>query len=553
MGNHNGPRGDRRTRGSRPVAKMAILAVLTVTLTTAGARILLVRFGQFDGLYGQDAYAYYNYAVGPVRESLLTLERLPSFAWPPGYPILVALASFGVGARPLAGQLVSFVAALLLPIFSSLLAWQLYFQARDDAWGAALCGIVVSVTGQLWQSSVVVMADIPALTAATIGVWAVACYGMTREKDEALAGGRLLFLAAGAMALSILIRWAYALVSIPVAIYGLIALRQRPRNVALLQGTTSAVLVLVILSPLLDTIWKASLGRVAEAAYAVDLQVYSWQPANVFKNSFKTADGFLSYDFPNGLYYATAAAHRYYLAPILALFLLPGLLVSIRRTNNTKLLLLLGWPSMVIAFHAGAPWQNYRFALAYLPPMALLVSIGFRAAVEHVPPRARVAIFLWLAAGLAMASFVAWDLTDQFIDRKQADLETVQWISDKVASGANILVFELTLTLQQYSDLDTRELFYETPETVQKLLEQGRPTYLLINVDRVESQWLGRAPSINYRWLMDGPGLVELGHNRGFTLYLVGEGARPELAGQWPLHRLCATGQSVMTCRRRSY
>src|SRR5690349_18059265 len=73
-------------------------------------------FRNFDGLYGQDAYAYFDYSVGSVRHSLLHLAPLEPFFWPPGYPILVALASLLVGPVPLAGQAVSLVAGALVAV-----------------------------------------------------------------------------------------------------------------------------------------------------------------------------------------------------------------------------------------------------------------------------------------------------------------------------------------------------------------------------------------------------------------------------------------------------
>ena len=42
-----------------------------------------------------------------------------------------------------------------------------------------------------------------------------------------------------------------------------------------------------------------------------------------------------------------------------------------RRTRLARptALLILGWAGVVYAFHAGAAWQNFRFTLAYLPPL----------------------------------------------------------------------------------------------------------------------------------------------------------------------------------------
>ena len=38
----------------------------------------------FDGLYGQDPYAYYAYAVGPLTAALRQWQPVPPFFWPPG-------------------------------------------------------------------------------------------------------------------------------------------------------------------------------------------------------------------------------------------------------------------------------------------------------------------------------------------------------------------------------------------------------------------------------------------------------------------------------------
>ncbi|HVO42761.1 MAG TPA: hypothetical protein VMT34_09065, partial [Aggregatilineales bacterium] len=44
----------------------------------------------FDGLYGQDAYAYYTYGQ-QLRTAAAQFQPSPHFYWPLGYPVLVAL------------------------------------------------------------------------------------------------------------------------------------------------------------------------------------------------------------------------------------------------------------------------------------------------------------------------------------------------------------------------------------------------------------------------------------------------------------------------------
>ena len=66
---------------------MALVLLLGLPIVIMG----IVTLRRFDGLYGQDAFAYYDYATGPLRAALLSLKLPPPFTWPPGSP--------GIGVR----------------------------------------------------------------------------------------------------------------------------------------------------------------------------------------------------------------------------------------------------------------------------------------------------------------------------------------------------------------------------------------------------------------------------------------------------------------------
>ena len=69
-------------------------------------RLALVLPTQFDGLYGQDAYAYYDYAQD-LRTSFQTGTALKPFFWPLGYPSLLATGLSIAGTRPSVAQAIS--------------------------------------------------------------------------------------------------------------------------------------------------------------------------------------------------------------------------------------------------------------------------------------------------------------------------------------------------------------------------------------------------------------------------------------------------------------
>lgn len=498
--------------------------LLLPALLVAGSATVAVALTGFDGLYGQDSFAYFSYATDALRESLLHLHPWPAFFWPPGYPLLVAVISLLAGRVPLAGQIVSVGAGAAVAIFTGLLASELVVQKRADGLKTGfhrlpvplLAGLIVAVTGQLLQSSIVVMSDTLGLAAATAGAWAFARYTRT-------GAGVWLALCAGAFAGAIVTRWIYGLIALALVMQALVLLRQQPRRAALRHCAGAAALSLVILAP---TLVPAALGlfRGGDPPFSGDLLAYSWNPLNALHREFVTADGQLSYPLPNGLYYLFAPAVWWYFGPMLAALIVPGLWGALRGRTVSSVGLLLAWVAVVYAFHSGAPWQNPRFTLAYLPPLSILAALGFAELQGAADVRIRRLAVAYLAIGLALAAVGSGLLTERFIDRKQQDLATVRWVEQVAPSHAQLLTFGLTATFQHYGRPETADLSQISRPQMQRLLSDGRPTLVLLDVANIERQWTGRPPWANYRALRDGPGLIRLGVRGSYTLLAVYEG-----------------------------
>jgi 4-amino-4-deoxy-L-arabinose transferase-like glycosyltransferase len=376
-----------------------------------------------------------------------------------------------------------------------------------------LAGVIVAVTGQLFQSSLVVMADTLGLATATAGVWAMARYRRT-------GAARWLLLSAAAFAWAILTRWIYGLVALPIAIWGLMLLWRRPRRTALLHGAGVLVVGVVLLAP---TIVPAVLGLIGggNAPFAGDLQVYSWSPLNAFQKTFTTGDGQLAYNLPTGLYYALAPANWWYFSPLLAVLIVPGVWAVIRQKRIPASCILVAWAAVVLAFHVGAPWQNPRFALAYLPPLAILAALGYDQLRRASHPQVRGAAAAWLLAGLALAAAGSAVVTQEFIERKQNDLAIVRWVDHLAPAHGQLLAFGLTATFQEYGRLQTLDLSEVSMERIGALLGDGRPTLVLVDVNALDRQWKGRAPWAPYHALLTAPGMTPLGTRGGYTLFAV--------------------------------
>lgn len=485
----------------------ALLALLLV-LPAAG---LTVQRG-FDGLYGQDAYAYFDYATASVRQSILHLAPLEAFFWPPGYPLLVALASFALGPIPLAGQVVSLLMGALVPVFTALLVREIW---PLDIPLAVLTGALVAMCGQLWQSSIVVMADTTGLALATLGAWAVARYAGTDRL-------RWLILAAGALSYATLARWIYGLVGVPFAAFVLWVLVRRERRRAVLHASAGLAVALALLVPVLGPPLLGLVHHPSEpAAFAGNLQVYSWSPLNAFSRDFVTADGHLSYALPNGVYYAIAPGNFGFFGPLLAPWILVGLWAAVRQWPRQWLVLIVGWATVVFAFHAGAPWQNFRFTLAFLPPLAILAASGLTWTWRHVDRRGGILVRVWAVLGLVSMATGGIRLVQGFVDRKADDLALVHWVQAQTPPSARLFSFGPTLTFRHYASYPTTDLYDVTPADLALVLATPAPTYVVLDEANVEQQWLGQAPYTNFRWLADGPGLVLVGAQGSYALFRV--------------------------------
>jgi hypothetical protein len=199
-----------------------------------------------------------------------------------------------------------------------------------------------------------------------------------------------------------------------------------------------------------------------------------------------------------------------------------GVWVAARQWRLPNVILIAGWAAVVYAFHAGAPWQNFRFTLAYLPPLAILAATGLVWFGRRFNPRLGIVVGLLAALGLASMAIGGVRLVQGFVDRKDADLAMVQWVEAQTPPGARLLSFGPTLTFQHYSRLPTIEIFELEPPRLPQVLSTPDPTYALLDEANVADQWRGRAPDQVVQWLRDVPGLTRLGDFGSYSLFRVG-------------------------------
>src|SRR5215475_9905473 len=101
------------TKFNPPLARIELSLICGLFAISLLIRLALVLPTKFDGLYGQDAYAYYDYAQS-MRTSLQTGEALKPFFWPLGYPALLMFTFSVRGTNPVVAQAVSIIMGTVL-------------------------------------------------------------------------------------------------------------------------------------------------------------------------------------------------------------------------------------------------------------------------------------------------------------------------------------------------------------------------------------------------------------------------------------------------------
>ncbi len=197
---------------------------------------------------------------------------------------------------------------------------------------------------------------------------------------------------------------------------------------------------------------------------------------------------------------------------------------KVRRDFFSLVSLLVWWLLPVLLF-SSLPYENERFSLTFLPPLALLAGLGVGglagwARVRRPGGWQRAGLVLGLGvAGLSMALLSQHHL-DGFIALKEADLAAVRQVEAQLPAPATLLTFELSLTFDHYTGLKVRDLSFLDGASLAGLSKSGS-LYLLADPDRLAQQWAGKPVAIAFEAALrraGGPPLAQFGRYRLWKL-----------------------------------
>ncbi len=443
-------------------------------------RLLLIIIFRFDGLYGQDSYAYLEFSK-KFYEAITQFQIPPNFYWPIGFYLLTSVFTIlTAGNVDLSALLVSLNSGSLCAGFVYLLAYELVkeFDETERKNISIYAGLITVFSPILVKQSIVIMSDSLALMFASWALWQFVKY-FNEGRLKNIISAFILF------SFAVMTRYAFILLTVPVIIYLIYNLTvQKPVRTKYVKHILIAFITgAIIFIPQLYYLFSYGISYFQyEGEHGT--WATGWSPLNFFKNDFTTFDGTMHYRLWNGLYNLSPIFHPMYLL-IFGIPFLTGLYLLFKRKKKNILILLLAWISVYYLYLSGNPFQSLRYTMSFLPAMAIisaygLVGVKFRNSFKN----------LFLYAGLFLFVIYGFYHTTIFAEQKNTELEIINEISSVIPEGSTVFAFDITLAVNHYTKLRADEFFNNTEEELRNKIDTSvNDIYFILPLEVIKTQW----------------------------------------------------------------
>jgi 4-amino-4-deoxy-L-arabinose transferase-like glycosyltransferase len=534
---------------------MRTLAAIAGLLAACAALFadLLIRF-PYDGLYGQDAYAYYYQALALWREisgqppAPGALFDAHALRWPLGYHLQLILG-YLLSGNVAGGRALTLLLAWLAPALLYLIIREIRREA--PAYQQVIAGLIgggaLALTGTYARMGLSVMADVPALFWSLLAVycalraWPPPAQG---EDPRAVPHPGWAVATGVALGLAVLVRYGSVLLGGALLVY--LLLRAYPRGSApILRSLPWRGLLLAALGFAVALLPELAYALTHPGGIGYGIWLSDWRLDNLFSRTLTSADGVATFPQPPVGFYLlsplTDAA-----AGFLSILDLPaailGLGVLLRERRRAVVGLLLIWWLLPALFFSGSPYEAHRFVLAYLPALAALAGIGGAGAVGWVVaafrrPRVGRAVVSGMLAGLVLLGMAGGAV--------QTARSVRDWVAFHAASkteeqgvialaraavgpvgpvAPRLVCFGATAALYHYTGWPVLELYNaDTPEIAEFLAAPG-PRLVVLPEAGMTTQWVGTPLAARWDWLRTHYTLTRQGTSGSYSVYTLAGG-----------------------------
>ncbi len=445
-------------------------------------RLLLIIIFRFDGLYGQDAYAYLEFSKR-FYEATSGFQIPPHFYWPIGYSVLASVFTiFTLGNFELASLLVSLNSGSLCAGFVYLLAYELVSGINENEHKkiSLYAGLITSFAPVLVKSSVVIMSDSLSLMFTSWAMWQFVKYFNKQKTLHIISSSALL-------ALAVMTRYGYVFLLVPMTLYLIYKILKSGINKrGLIRDIFLAVLCgTIVFSPQLYYILHYGIPNF-HSENGLGVWPTSWSILNFISKDFTTFDGTMHYKFWNGLYNLSPVFHPMYLSAFGITFLIGGYYI-IKRKSYYFLIFTSSWILVYYIYFSGSPFQALRFLISFLPAMALVSAFG----ISELKIKNKLKnIFVY--SGLSVLIIYSFYHMYNFDKQKNNELEVVNAAINYIPDSSTVFAFDITMAVNHYTKLKAVEFFnVKEDEIKNKIDSSSHDIYFILPIENIKSQWAG--------------------------------------------------------------
>lgn len=419
----------------------------------------------YQGLNGQDAHDYYRIARAWQAYMVDGGARPIMAEHPHGYPMLGAVLGLVMG--PLWALRIISVLAFFGVVL--ILDRSLRRHGADGGVSRAYVLLGIALSPFLLRYALTTMSDVLALTLTTAAFFSAVNW--IRDRGYSALSGMIVYLA-----LALFVRLAVAPIAVLLLLYVAgerAAARIAPRTLAI-----SALIAVVA-----GCIIVAALQRNGDL---VGTPLAEWTALNWFRRDLVSDDGVLHYMFPNILYALGVVIHPGQFT--IGLLVVPFFRWEDLKDPATRLaaILLGGY----LLFVAGMPFQNDRVLLLALPFTVVLFHLAFQRAYRAVRASMIKPVLLLLVLGCVQCALFVRAMVP-FIHQARVEKE-LSALADQL-SPDHLYSHGMGAALSTYCpDVPVTELWYAEIDTFE------RGAVIVVHPERLEAQWAGHFPAINW-------------------------------------------------------
>jgi len=458
--------------------KQIVRTHLLLFAAALGVRLVWVFLFSFDGLYGQDAYAYFDGAEHFLADGAFFIQTTgmpdPFYVQTtPGLSLLMALFFSVLGPHAWVAQGIS----LLTGALTVNMAYAIAQRFLPGRWPLVAACLVAAAPAAV-VSSLMIMTDGPGMC-----LLAASVLMLLRYLEEPTT--RRWLLLAFVTGLAVLMRLPAGLVVLPI-LASLMIHRRFPSPALILAGIFVGGLTLL-------PEWMYLLQK-EEGIFSFHM-IARWSPLNAFQTEFTTQDGHLSYPWPLGLEITAMAAGHKFLTPIAALMAPIGLWQI--RKDKPALAILGIWFGSYFIFALGLTVMNPRYLLPLLVPFAILATLGIRALAPTLTKRP-VSGLLLLAVVCATQFWGQARQVQPFVDLKADELALATWVNENTHESDQVVSLKMAFAIDHYAGRSAVEIFFFSPEDH---LVKDRPIYMIWDPDDMKVRTGNPRIQENHEWI----------------------------------------------------